>query len=54
MDPAAGTRVQEGTPITLTVSNNALMVMPNLNNNTPDEAVGILQDRGWRRRRRTR
>ena len=47
IDPAAGTRVQEGTPITLSVSNNALMVMPNLNNNTPDEAVGILQDRGW-------
>jgi len=48
MDPAAGTRVQEGTPITLTVSNNSLMVMPNLQNSTPDQAVGILQDNGWK------
>ena len=48
MDPAAGTRVQEGTPITLTVSNNSLMVMPNLQNSTPDQAVGILQDSGWK------
>jgi len=47
MDPAPGTRVQEGTPITLTVSNNSLMVMPNLQNSTPDQAVGILQDAGW-------
>jgi len=48
MDPAAGTRVQEGTPITLTVSNNSLMVMPNLQNSTPDQAVGILEDSGWK------
>ncbi|HEY5152070.1 MAG TPA: Stk1 family PASTA domain-containing Ser/Thr kinase, partial [Mycobacterium sp.] len=48
MEPAAGTRVQEGTPITLTVSNNSLMVMPNLQNSTPDQAVGILQDNGWK------
>ena len=48
MDPAAGTRVQEGTPITLTVSNNSLMVMPNLQNSTPDQAIGILQDNGWK------
>ncbi|HYN73653.1 MAG TPA: Stk1 family PASTA domain-containing Ser/Thr kinase, partial [Nakamurella sp.] len=47
MDPAPGTRVQEGTPITLTVSNNSLMVMPNLQNSTPDQAVGILQNNGW-------
>jgi serine/threonine-protein kinase len=47
MDPAPGTRVQEGTPITLTVSNNSLMVMPNLQNSTPDQAVGFLQDAGW-------
>ena len=47
MDPAPGTRVQEGTPITLTVSNNSLMVMPNLQNSTPDQAVGILRDSGW-------
>jgi len=45
---AAGTRVQEGTPITLTVSNNSLMVMPNLQNSTPDQAIGILQDNGWK------
>jgi len=48
MDPAPGTRVQEGTPITLTVSNNSLMVMPSLQNSTPDQAVGILQDNGWK------
>jgi serine/threonine-protein kinase len=47
MDPAPGTRVQEGTPVTLTISNNSLMIMPNLVNSTPNEAVGILQDRGW-------
>ena len=48
MDPAPGTRVQEGTTITLTVSNNSLMVMPSLQNSTPDQAVGILQDNGWK------
>jgi serine/threonine-protein kinase len=48
MDPVAGTRVQEGTPVTLTISNNSLMIMPNLVNSTPNEAVGILQDQGWR------
>ena len=48
MDPAAGVRVQEGTPVTLTVSNNSLMVMPNLRNNTPAQAVSILNDQGWR------
>src|SRR6478672_9478651 len=47
MDPAAGSRVQEGTPVTLTVSNNSLMVMPNLKNKSPDEAVSALQDQGW-------
>src|SRR6476469_2279616 len=47
MDPAAGSRVQEGTPVTLTVSNNSLMVMPNLKNNTPGDAAAILQERGW-------
>jgi serine/threonine-protein kinase len=46
-DPAAGTRVQEGTPVTLTVSNGNLMVMPNLVNSTPAEAVAALQARGW-------
>ncbi|MET0865013.1 MAG: Stk1 family PASTA domain-containing Ser/Thr kinase [Nakamurella sp.] len=47
MDPAPGAKVQEGTPVTLTVSNNALMVMPNLKNSTPGEAVAALQDQGW-------
>uniref|UniRef100_UPI003B3BD90F PASTA domain-containing protein n=1 Tax=Nakamurella sp. TaxID=1869182 RepID=UPI003B3BD90F len=47
VDPAVGTRVQEGTPITLTVSNGNLMVMPNLVNSTPDEAVAALKARGW-------
>jgi serine/threonine-protein kinase len=47
MDPAAGSRVQEGTPVTLTVSNNSLMVMPNLKNKSPNEAVAALQDQGW-------
>jgi serine/threonine-protein kinase len=48
MDPLPGVKVQEGTPITLTVSNNALMVMPNLKNSTPGEAVSVLNDQGWR------
>lgn len=46
-DPAPGTRVQEGTPITLTVSNGNLMFMPNLVNSTPAEAVAALRARGW-------
>ncbi|HEY4990476.1 MAG TPA: Stk1 family PASTA domain-containing Ser/Thr kinase [Nakamurella sp.] len=46
-DPEAGSRVQEGTPVTLTVSNDSLMVMPNLANSTPDQAVSALQDQGW-------
>ena len=36
MIPAAGERVQEGTPVTLTVSNNALMVMPRLVNHVAE------------------
>ena len=47
MDPAAGSRVQEGTPVTLTVSNNLLMGMPNLINSSPDQAFGQLKDAGW-------
>jgi len=47
MDPAPGSRVQEGTPVTLTVSNNSLMVMPNLVNSTPNQAVSALKDLGW-------
>jgi beta-lactam-binding protein with PASTA domain len=47
MEPAPGSRVQEGTPITLTVSNFTLMTMPNLVNSTPAEAVSALQARGW-------
>ncbi len=47
LDPAVGTRVQEGTPVTLTVSNGSLMYMPNLINSTPAEAVAALQARGW-------
>ena len=34
-DPAAGQRVQEGEVVTLTVSNNSLMVMPNLREQHP-------------------
>jgi beta-lactam-binding protein with PASTA domain len=47
MDPAPGSRVQEGTPVTLTVSNNLLMGMPNLINSSPDQAFGQLKDAGW-------
>ncbi len=47
MDPASGERVQEGTPVTLTVSNNALMVMPRVTNQSANEAVGTLQSVGW-------
>ena len=47
MSPAAGERVQEGTPVQLTVSNNALMVMPRLVNQSPNQAVGTLQQVGW-------
>ena len=35
-----GSRVQEGTPVTLTVSNNSLMVMPNLKNKSPERGGG--------------
>ena len=48
MDPAAGSKVQEGTPITLRVSNNSLMVMPNMKNKSPGDAVAALNAQGWR------
>jgi len=47
MNPAAGAQVQEGTPVSLTVSNNSLMIMPNLQNSSIDQAVAALQAQGW-------
>jgi serine/threonine-protein kinase len=47
VEPGPGTRVQENTSVTLTVSNGTLMSMPNLRNLTPDEAVARLRNSGW-------
>jgi serine/threonine-protein kinase len=47
VDPAPGQRVQEGSTVTLTVSDNSLMVMPNLRNLDEAEAVAALQAVGW-------
>ncbi|HEY5114324.1 MAG TPA: PASTA domain-containing protein, partial [Nakamurella sp.] len=37
----------QGTPVTLTVSNNTLMVMPALQSQAPNRAVATLQNLGW-------
>ncbi|MBM9468475.1 Stk1 family PASTA domain-containing Ser/Thr kinase [Nakamurella leprariae] len=47
VEPGPGTRVQENSSVTLTVSNGTLMSMPNLRNLTPDEAVARLRNAGW-------
>ncbi len=46
-DYSPGQRVPEGSPITLSYSNNALMVMPNLVGRGPDAAATLLQNQGW-------
>jgi beta-lactam-binding protein with PASTA domain len=47
MDQQPGRRIPEGTPVTLTISNNTLMTMPDLQNQTPDQAVATLRGLGW-------
>ena len=47
LDPGSGSRVVEGTPITVTVSNNSLMVMPNLKNKSANEALAALAAANW-------
>ncbi len=47
LDHPSGQEVPEGTPVTLSVSNNSLMVVPDLQGQTPDEAAGNLQRVGW-------
>jgi serine/threonine-protein kinase len=47
MDQKPGQRIPEGTPVTLTISNNSLMTMPNLQNQTRDQAVATLRAQGW-------
>ncbi len=44
----AGDNVQQGTPITLQVSNNQLFTVPNLANLTPDDAAIRLQALKWK------
>jgi len=46
-DQRPGQRLPEGTPVTLTVSNNRLMIMPSLQNQTRDQAVAALRAQGW-------
>jgi serine/threonine-protein kinase len=47
MDQQPGEQIPEDTPVTLTLSNNSLMVMPDLRNQTRDQAVATLQSNGW-------
>ncbi|GAA2009475.1 serine/threonine-protein kinase [Nakamurella flavida] len=47
IDPKPGERIQEGTSVTLTVSDNSQMTMPNLRNLTPDEAAAAMRNVGW-------
>jgi len=47
MDQPIGQPIPEGTPVTLTISNNNLMVMPNLQNQTREQAVAALRATGW-------
>jgi serine/threonine-protein kinase len=46
LDQPVGRQVPQGTPITVTVSNNTLMVMPTLGG-TPQDAVTTLRSAGW-------
>ena len=47
MDQQPGQLIPAGTPVTLTISNNTLMTMPNLQNQTRDQAVATLRAQGW-------
>ena len=47
VDQRSGDKVPEGTPVTLTISNNSGMAMPNVQNQTPDQAVATLRSKGW-------
>ncbi len=47
MDVQPGQRIPQGTPVTVTISNNTLMTMPNLQNQSRDQAVATLKAQGW-------
>ena len=47
IDPKPGERIQEGTSVTLTVSDFSQMTMPNLRNGTLDQAVAAMQALLW-------
>ncbi len=47
IDQPPGRQLPEGTPVTLTISNNSLMVMPNLQGQNRDQAVATLRTQGW-------
>ncbi|HEY4991833.1 MAG TPA: PASTA domain-containing protein, partial [Nakamurella sp.] len=47
MDQQPGKQVPEGTPVTLSYSNNTLMTMPGVQGQSPDQAVATLQSVGW-------
>ncbi|HEY4991327.1 MAG TPA: Stk1 family PASTA domain-containing Ser/Thr kinase, partial [Nakamurella sp.] len=47
MDQQSGKQVPEGTPVTLSYSNNTLMTMPGVQGQSPDQAVATLQSVGW-------
>lgn len=47
MDLRPGSEVQAGTTVTLTVSDNSLMVTPDLTKMTPDQALAALKQAGW-------
>jgi serine/threonine-protein kinase len=46
-DYRPGQQIPSGSPVTLTYSNNSLMIMPSLQNQTPDQAAATLNEVGW-------
>jgi serine/threonine-protein kinase len=47
VDHRPGQQLPSGSPVTLTYSNNSLMIMPSLQNQTPEKAAATLNDVGW-------
>jgi serine/threonine-protein kinase len=47
MDQQPGQQIPQDTPVILTLSNNSLMLMPDLQNQTRDQAVATLRAKGW-------
>jgi serine/threonine-protein kinase len=46
-DHQPGQQLPSGSPVTLRYSNNSLMIMPSLQNQTPDQAAATLISQGW-------